>query len=280
MRLLTIQMQDKTAAAIERGGNRFLIKGNAGNTFADVGALLKHGEDWRQFAENASEAAPAGARVRRPVLDPGVIVCVGLNYRTHILEMGRELPSVPTYFAKFPRALTDPEVTIALPKASDKVDYEGELTVVIGKGGRNIAKDRAWDAVAGLTLLNDVSMRDFQKRSIQFLAGKTWEASTPFGPVMVTADEFKDFTATEVVTRVNGEERQRAPMSELVFGVPELIADLSQIMTLHPGDLIATGTPGGVGTAMKPPQYLQDGDVVEVSMEPIGILRNTFARAT
>jgi len=280
MRLLTIQWKDKSAAAIERDGTRFLIKGNDGGTFADIGDLLKRGGNWQALAEKAAETVPADARVLRPVLEPGVIVCVGLNYKKHILEMGRELPSVPTYFAKFPRALTDPEATIPLPKQSDKVDYEAELTVVIGAGGRNITRDRAWEAVAGLTLMNDVSMRDFQKRSIQFLAGKTWEASTPTGPAMVTPDEFADFVTAEVVSRVNGEQRQCAPMSELVFGVPELIADLSQIMTLQPGDLIATGTPGGVGTAMKPPRYLQDGDVVEVSMEPIGILRNTFAHTT
>lgn len=280
MRLLTLKLKDQSVAAVERDGKHYIVQDGEGSTFSDIGALLQHSADWRSLAERATDAAPADAPVRRPILNPGVIVCVGLNYRKHILEMGRELPSVPTYFAKFPRALTDPDMAIALPKASDKVDYEGELTVVIGTGGRDIAKDRAWDAVAGLTLMNDVSMRDFQKRSIQFLAGKTWEDSTPTGPVMVTPDEFADFLSTEVISRVNGEQRQRAPMSELVFGVPELIADLSQIMTLQPGDLIATGTPGGVGTAMKPPRYLQDGDVVEVSMEPIGILRNTFARAT
>jgi acylpyruvate hydrolase len=278
VRLVTLQSPNGPVAAIERADGRFLITDSAGTPFRDVGDLLRRDSNWRSAAEGAGKPAPSEWPLIRPVLDPGVVVCVGLNYRTHILEMGRELPSVPTYFAKFARSLTDPGTAIPLPDASGQVDYEGELCVVIGSGGRDVPAKKAWDAVAGLTLLNDVSMRDFQKRSIQFLAGKMWERSTPVGPALVTTDEFADFAKTEIVTTVNGEERQRAPMSDLVFGVEALIADLSQIITLQPGDLIATGTPGGVGTAMKPPSYLKDGDVVEIVMEPIGTLRNTFEK--
>lgn len=278
MRLVTLQSPNGPVAAVERDGQRRVITDSSGASYRDVGELLQRENNWRSVAEKATDTAPSDWPLLRPVLDPGAIVCVGLNYRKHILEMGRELPSVPTYFGKLSRSLTDPEATIPLPRTSDMVDYEGELCVVIGAGGRDIPEEKAWDAVAGLTLLNDVSMRDFQKRSIQFLAGKMWERSTPVGPAMVTADEFHDFAKTEVITKVNGEQRQRAPMSDLVFGVPQLIADMSQIITLQPGDLIATGTPGGVGTAMKPPSYLKPGDVVEISMEPIGILRNRFDR--
>ncbi|GAB4315654.1 MAG: fumarylacetoacetate hydrolase family protein [Candidatus Zixiibacteriota bacterium] len=280
MRLVTLKSPNGPIAAVERDGQRFIITDTSGQPYRDIGDLLQRESDWQSVAEKAGEAASADWPLLRPVLDPGVVVCVGLNYRKHILEMGRELPSVPTYFGKFSRSLTDPEAIVPLPKASDMVDYEGELCVVIGAGGRDISEDRAWDAVAGLTLLNDVSMRDFQKRSIQFLAGKMWERSTPVGPAMVTADEFSDFAKAEVITKVNGEQRQRAPMSDLVFGVPQLIADMSQIITLRPGDLIATGTPGGVGTAMKPPSYLKPGDVVEISMDPIGVLRNRFDRVS
>jgi acylpyruvate hydrolase len=210
----------------------------------------------------------------------GAIVCVGLNYRKHVLEMGRELPTVPTYFAKLARALTDPDTPIPVPVHSSRVDYECELAVVIGGGGRDIPADRAWDAVAGLTLLNDVSMRDFQRRSIQFFAGKTWEASTPVGPAVVTVDELTDLGNREITTHVNGEERQRAPISDLIFDVPTLVSDLSKIVTLQPGDLIATGTPGGVGDAMKPPSYLKPGDVVEIALDGIGVLRSSFGSAS
>ncbi len=199
---------------------------------------------------------------------------IGGSSKTHILEMGRELPSNPTYFSKLPRALTDPFAEIPLPAASSRVDYEGELAVVIGRGGRDIAPEDTWDAVAGLTVLNDISMRDYQRRTIQWFAGKTWEASTPVGPAVVTPDELDYPGALELLVTVNGEERQRAPIADLVFDVPELVSDLSRIFTLRPGDIIATGTPGGVGEAME--SFLADGDVVEVTITGLGSIRNRF----
>jgi len=215
-------------------------------------------------------------RFMRPVLEPGAVVCVGLNYRTHILEMGRDLPAHPTYFSKLARALTDPDREIELPDASDRVDYEGELVAVIGTGGRNIPLSEAWDAVAGLTLMNDVSMRDFQSRTLQWFAGKSWQAATPVGPVVVTLDELEPLGQRELTVRVNGELRQQSTIDDLLFDVPALVADLSRIIELRPGDLIASGTPGGVGDAMDPKRYLADGDVVEVTLREIGTLRNTF----
>ncbi len=279
MRLVTLLGSEGTLAAVERPEGRFIIKGLNGHLFRDVGDLLRRAADWRESARQAKYPAPLAWPVLRPVLEPGAIVCVGLNYRKHVLEMGRQLPTVPTLFSKLPRALADPEMTIALPADSQSVDYEGEMTVVIGSGGRNIEPAKAWDAVAGITLLNDVSMRDFQKRSLQWFAGKSWEGCTPVGPAVVTLDELTEFENREIVTRVNGEQRQRAPMSDLIFDVPTLIADLSRVVTLRPGDLIATGTPGGVGDAMKPPDYLKSGDVVEISFDGIGVLKNTFERA-
>ena len=279
MRLVTLLGPDGTLAAIERPNGRFIIKGVNGHLFRDVGDLLRRAADWRESANAAKDPAPSAWPLLRPVIQPGAIVCVGLNYRKHVLEMGRQLPTVPTLFSKLPRALTNPETTIVLPADSQSVDYEGEMTIVIGAGGRNIEPAKAWDAVAGITLLNDVSMRDFQKRSLQWFAGKSWEECTPVGPAVVTVDELEGFENREILTRVNGEQRQRAPMSDLIFDVPTLIADLSRVITLRPGDLIATGTPGGVGDAMKPPAYLQSGDVVEISFEGIGVLKNTFERA-
>ncbi|MBI5868200.1 MAG: fumarylacetoacetate hydrolase family protein [candidate division Zixibacteria bacterium] len=279
MRLATVLGTNGPVAVVERADGRFIVLDGEGRPYGDVGALLRAPGDWRESANRARVAVPANCPTLRPVLEPGAVVCVGLNYRKHVLEMGRQLPTVPTYFAKLPRALTNPNTSIIMPSDSPAVDYEGELAVVIGKGGRNIASSNAWDAVAGVTLLNDVSMRDWQKRSIQFFAGKTWEECTPFGPAVVTLDELPDLGSREIVTRVSGAERQRSPIADLIFDVPTLIADLSRIISLRPGDLIATGTPGGVGEGMKPPSYLQPGDSVEISLEGIGVLRNTFERA-
>jgi acylpyruvate hydrolase len=276
MRLVAVRTAAGTVAAVEEDGVRRALLDDAGRPFADVGDLLRRGDLGELRRGDALDAALSLAR---PVLHPGAVVCVGLNYRTHVLEMGRELPSAPTYFAKFTRALTDPDTSIVMPDASSQVDYEGELAVVIGAGGRDLAADRAWEAVAGLTLLNDVTMRDWQARSSQFLAGKTWQSSTPLGPALVTPDELTDLARREITTRVNGQERQRAPIGDQIFDVAQLVADVSRIIALEPGDVIATGTPGGVGHGMKPPRHLQPGDVVEIELPGIGVLRNRFVRA-
>ena len=273
MRLGTLATESGTEAIVVAGDLAHPVAG-----FADVGELLRAGPAGSQAAREAITAAPGTAldpaRLRRPVLRPGAIVCVGLNYRTHILEMGRELPTSPTLFGKLARSLTDPYADIALPAVSQKVDYEAELAIVIGRGGRAIDRENAWEHVGGLTVLNDVTARDFQRRSVQWFAGKTFQASTPVGPYVVTADELGEIGGLEIRLTVNGEERQRSTLGELVFDVPALVADLSQIVELEPGDIIATGTPGGVGHASE--TYLGDGDVVEVSIEKIGNLRNVF----
>ncbi|MFZ0042765.1 MAG: fumarylacetoacetate hydrolase family protein [Solirubrobacteraceae bacterium] len=271
----------RLATLSDDGGSRVVVVGDEGAApvegYRDVGELLRAGAaGW-----NAARAALAGGEPRpfeaeqllRPVLHPGAVFCVGLNYRTHILEMGRELPSVPTLFGKLDRALTDPYADVELPP-SDKVDYEGELAVIIGTRGRDIAPDDALEHVAGLTVLNDVTARDYQRRTIQWFAGKTFQRSTPVGPWMVTLDELGALDDRELSLSVNGEERQRAPLGDLVFDVPALVADISMIVELEPGDLIATGTPGGVGEPQG--SFLTDGDVVEVSIDGIGTLRNTF----
>ena len=278
MRLVTLNRGGTTAAAVISDEGAAIIFDGSSPSYPDVRALLAAGEEGM---EKAQETLSAGAfeeyeksALRRPVLDPGAVVCVGLNYKTHILEMGRELPSNPAYFSKLPRALTDPFAEILLPSASSSVDYEGELAVVIGRGGRDIAPEDSWEVVAGLTVLNDVSMRDYQRRTIQWFAGKTWEASTPVGPAVVTPDELDYPEGLDLIVEVNGEERQRAPIADLVFDVPELVSDLSKIFTLVPGDIIATGTPGGVGEAMG--RFLADGDVVEVTITGLGSIRNRF----
>jgi acylpyruvate hydrolase len=193
--------------------------------------------------------------------------------------MGRELPSAPTLFSKLPRSLTDPYAVIELPSGSEQVDYEGELGVVIGGGGRHLSVDRAWEAVAGLTVVNDVTARDFQRRSPQWFAGKTFQSSTPVGPAVVTTDEFPDGIADlELRVTLNGELRQQALLGDLVFDVPTLVADISRIVELRPGDVIATGTPGGVIAGSETPVFIAPGDVVEVTIDRIGTLRNEFSR--
>jgi acylpyruvate hydrolase len=272
----------RLAALAEDGASRAVVITARGavtvNGYADVGALLRAGgAGWEaaQAATSTGEARPfEDADLLRPVLDPGAVICVGLNYRTHILEMGRKLPDVPTLFGKLARALTDPYAEVELPAPSERVDYEGELAAVIGTGGRDISVEEAMDHVAGLTVLNDVTARDYQRRTIQWFAGKTFQRSTPVGPWMVTPDELGDLVERELVLSVNGEERQRSVLGDLVFDIPTLIADISTIVQLEPGDIIATGTPGGVGEPQG--KFLSDGDVVEVSIDGIGMLRNTF----
>ncbi len=275
MRLATIHTDHGPCAAVLREDEAVLVDG-----YADVGALLRDreaGMDAARRARTDGQGRPFDAEdLRRPILVPQAVVCVGLNYRTHILEMGRELPTEPTLFSKLPRALTDPYADVELPAASDRIDYEAELAAVIGIGGRAIAVEDAWAHVAGLTVLNDVTARDFQRRTIQWFAGKTFQASTPIGPWLVTTDELGDLGGRELRLTVNGQQRQRARLDDLVFDVPTLVADLSRIIELQPGDVIATGTPGGVGEPQE--LFLRDGDVVEVSIDGIGAIRNTFRR--
>jgi acylpyruvate hydrolase len=274
MRLATLaQPTGATQAVVLRENLAAPVDG-----FADVGALLRAGPAGLAAARDAQDGAPyAREALRRPVLAPSAVVCVGLNFATHIREMGRKLPLEPTLFAKLPRALTDPFADVELPRPSAQLDYEGELVAVIGTPGRDIPRERAWEHVAGVTVANDVTARDFQRRTVQWFAGKTFQACTPVGPEVVTPDELGDLDARQLQVRVNGEERQRAPLGDLVFDVPALVADLSRIVALEPGDLILTGTPGGVGEPSG--QFLQDGDVVEVAIDGIGSVRNHFRRA-
>jgi len=247
----------------------------------DVGALLAR-QDWRDYAADA--AGPrhlfAEAHLAPVVPRPGKIFCVGLNYRTHILEMGRELPEHPTLFAKFAEALVGPTDPIALDPASSAVDWEAELAVVIGAPARRASAAEAEAAIAGFAVLNDVTMRDWQYRTLQWLQGKTFEASTPFGPVLLTPDELPGGTRPKLELRaeVDGQIVQSANTGDLVFDPVALVRYISSIITLNPGDVIATGTPGGVGHARKPPRYLADGSVLITEIEGIGRLENV-ARA-
>jgi acylpyruvate hydrolase len=247
--------------------------------YADVGELLAAGDAGITAASRVDEFEPLRpGQLMLPILRPSAVVCVGLNYRSHILEMGRELPEYPTLFAKLQSALVHPEEAVRLPDVSNEVDYEGEVGVVIGRVCRNVSAADAWPLIAGFTLINDVSARDMQYRTLQWFTGKNLERSTPLGPWMVTTDDVKDAAEIDLRVKVNGEVRQEAVLGDLVFSPPELVAYISRLFTLHPGDIIASGTPGGVGSSLEPKSYLQDGDVVEVSSSAIGTLRTTFLR--
>lgn len=211
-----------------------------------------------------------------PVPKPCKIICVGLNYKDHIEEMGRELPNYPVLFGKFSNAVCAHDQGVYHSKLTEKLDYEGELAVVIGRKAQEVTEDEAIDYIAGYTVANDVSARDLQRRTPQFLQGKTLDRSAPMGPHLVTAEEIEDVSNLSIRTFVNGEKRQDSNTKHLIFSVPYLVSFISGIMTLEPGDIIMTGTPNGVGFAMDPPQFLTEGDVVEIEIEGVGQLRNTI----
>ncbi|MCW4386586.1 fumarylacetoacetate hydrolase family protein [Salinibacterium sp. SYSU T00001] len=213
-------------------------------------------------------------RLLAPVDVTSKVLCVGLNYRDHILEMGRELPSHPVLFTRFPDSLVGPEEPLVLPRASEEYDYEGELAIVIGRHGRAIAEENTLDHVLGYTLLNDGSLRDFQRHTIRFTAGKNFEASGAIGPWIVTRDEVGLLSERRIRTRVNGEVRQESDLGQFVFDVSRLVSYISTWTPLRPGDIIATGTPAGVGASFDPPKWLRAGDRVEIDVDGIGTLAN------
>lgn len=210
-----------------------------------------------------------------PIPRPPKIVCVGLNYASHARETGKSLPSQPVLFSKYATAVTGPDTYIILPSVSTQVDYEAELAVVIGKKGKNISKEHAFDYVFGYTCFNDVSARDLQYVDGQWMKGKTCDTFAPMGPWLVTKDEIPNPHVLDIKLRLNGELMQHGNTSDLIFGIPTLIAFISSLFTLEPGDVIATGTPSGVGVARDPQVFLKPGDVTEVDIEGIGVLRNT-----
>jgi acylpyruvate hydrolase len=246
--------------------------------FADVGALLADPE-WRSIAAaTAGRFLPIGDIADdawAPVVPaPRKIVCVGVNYREHIREMGRDEPDFPTLFTKYPESLVGAGDAIVLPPhAADAVDWEAELAVVIGTRVRRVDEATAAAAIAGYTVLNDVSMRDWQNRTLQWLQGKSFENSTPVGPVLATVDEVP--ASARITTSVDDELLQDGRIDDLVFGPAAIVSYISQIFPLDPGDIVATGTPGGVGHARTPPRYLTPGQVVVTTIEGIGSLRNT-----
>jgi 2-keto-4-pentenoate hydratase/2-oxohepta-3-ene-1,7-dioic acid hydratase in catechol pathway len=231
---------------------------------ADALASLNDGE---AFALDAVKLLPV-------IPDPDKILCVGLNYATHVAETGREQKDHPAIFTRYADSLIAQGDAMVRPPESVRFDYEGELAIVIGKKGRRIAPENAWDHIAGFAPFNDGSIRDWQRHNIQFTPGKTWPGTGGFGPALVTPDEIADLGAQRVQTRLNGELVQDQPISDMIWDIPTIIAYCSAFTDLNPGDVIATGTPGGVGDKRKPPLYMKAGDVVEISVGAIGTLTN------
>ncbi len=211
--------------------------------------------------------------LQAPILKPGKIICVGQNYREHILEMNLEIPKYPVIFSRFNNCIIGADDPISLPDVTKELDYEAEFLFIIGKKAKNVSREQALDYVAGYTIGNDVSARDLQNRTSQWTQGKIVDGTFPVGPYLVTKDEVVDIHNLDISLSINGEQRQHSNTDNLVFDVEYLIEYLSQFMTLEPGDIILTGTPGGVGAPTQ--SFLQDGDVVEVRIEQLGVLTNT-----
>ena len=224
--------------------------------------------------DRAAAMAVSALRLRPVVPNPRKVICVGLNYLAHVEETRRDLPVYPVLFTKFATTLAGAFDTIPCPAESASIDYEGELAVVIGERARRVPVERALDAVAGYAVANDVSMRDYQYKTNQWLQGKAWDASTPVGPELVTTDEVRDPGVLRLRTVVNGETVQDAATKLLIFDVPTLVSLISEFATLEPGDLILTGTPGGVGFRREPQLLLGDGDVVSVEISGVGRIEN------
>jgi acylpyruvate hydrolase len=221
-------------------------------------------------------------RLRAPIQNPRKIICLGLNYRDHAQETKLEIPSDPILFSKYPSAIIGPEDPILLPSVSREVDYEAELTFIMARKGRHIPKAQALDYVAGYTIMHDVSARDYQMRKPggQWMSGKTFDTFAPLGPALVTQEDIPDPHVLDISCTVSGERLQVSNTKHLIFSVPDIVAYCSHIFTLEPGDVIATGTPGGVGFARKPPRFLKDGDMVVIDIQGIGALRNPVRRDT
>lgn len=282
MRLATIQTATGPRSAVKQGDEYVDLHATRPDLPFSVKELLAGGPAMLRVAAEAAARPdavrlPASAvKLSAPIPDPPKVICIGLNYRDHAAESGAPIPKEPVLFSKFATAILGPGEAIRLPSVSRQVDYEAELVLVVGKKGRHIRAADAMGHLAGCTIGHDVSARDWQlhKDGKQWLAGKTFDTFAPIGPDLVTLDELGDPQNLSIRLRLNGQTMQDSNTRQMIFGAAELIAYISQVVTLQPGDLIFTGTPPGVGVARKPPIFLKDGDVVEVEIEKLGVLRN------
>ncbi len=286
MRLATLLTANGPSACVLQGTHYVDLHATDNALPSGVRALLAAGRDALKAAAAAAKRPDAvkhdaaTAKLLAPIPDPQKIICLGLNYRDHAAESGSPIPKEPILFSKYSTALIGHGDNIILPPVSNEVDYEAELVIVVGKRGRNLSADNATNYVAGYTVGHDVSARDWQlkKDGKQWMVGKTFDTFAPLGPVLVTADEVPDPHNLPIRLRLNGQTMQDSNTKQMIFSVGATLAYLSQVFTLEPGDLIFTGTPPGVGFARKPPVYLKGGDVVEVEIDGLGLLRNSVVQ--
>ena len=278
MRFVTLQRSGYAEPGVLMDGQLIGLR-EAG--FDNVLSIIHGGTDaldgvirWAGNHPGGETLDPGAVKLLAPIPRPPKIICIGLNYRDHAAESQLPIPEVPTVFAKFPTATTGHGHPIVLPRNSQKPDYEAEFAVVIGKAGRRIKEENWREHVFGYTCFHDVSARDFQMATSQWMIGKTFDTFAPMGPAIVTADEIDDPHNLRISLSINGEVLQDSNTSNLIFKIPRIIAHLSSVFTLEPGDIIATGTPAGVGFARKPPRWLKPGDEVTVRIQDVGELTN------
>ena len=284
MRLMSFEHGGRSAAGVRLGDQVVPVAALAGFPDDPI-ALLEGGVAGLQRLGAAAAAAPASARLalaglRRlmPIARPGKVVCIGLNYALHAKEGGNPIPDYPAVFLRVQTSLVGPDQPMLRPPCSSKLDYEAELAIIVGKRARNVPDATALDHVAAYSLFNDGSLRDYQRKSTQWTMGKNFDATGAFGPELVSADELPPGAAPlRITARVDGQTVQDSTTGDMIFPVARIISIVSEVMTLEPGDVIATGTPSGVGYARKPPLFLAPGMTVEVEVEGIGVLRNTVA---
>lgn len=254
---------------------------SAGSLGKLMGAAI---DEWKRDERGKAALARAGdllpasaAKLLAPIARPGKVLCIGLNYRDHAAESGMDVPTSPIVFSKFATSIVGPGDAVVIPKGCTQPDYEAEMAIVIGRHAKHVTKEDAYHYVAGYCCLNDVSARDFQFADKQWVRGKAADTFAPIGPFVATKDLIPNPHKLSIKFRLNGETLQDSTTEQLVFGVPELVSFLSQSMTLEPGDIIATGTPPGVGFARKPPVYIKPGDRMEVEVQGLGVLFNPVA---
>jgi 2-keto-4-pentenoate hydratase/2-oxohepta-3-ene-1,7-dioic acid hydratase in catechol pathway len=277
MRLVSYRSERGVRTGVLRDDSVVDVWGELGGEGSSVRELLVSGRLADAAEISGGEPLPlAQVDLLPPVTDPEKIICIGLNYRAHAAEAGIEPPNVPTFFAKFRNALAPPDATVPLPAASAKVDFEAEVAFVVGRRAKEVAEADALDYVGGYMLLNDLSARDLQFATPQWIPGKVFDGSAPCGPALVTPDEAGPPDRISFSLALNGEPMQAASTDDLIFSVPALVAHLSTLMTLEPGDIVSTGTPAGVGSTRQPRVWLKAGDEIEISSPTLGLLRTAI----
>ena len=241
---------------------------------------LASGEQAEALVRDGVVYGRSEVALKAPIPRPGKLILLGLNYRDHAEETGQQIPEVPTLFAKYNNSVVGPGAAIIIPRATEQIDYEAEFAFVIGRRGHRVPRERALDYVAGYTIINDVSARDYQFVTSQWLVGKTFDTHCPMGPALVLKDEIPDPHALDLSLSIAGEVLQRSNTRQLIFKIPETVEYLSQVMTLDPGDVISTGTPAGVGFTRKPPRWLRPGETVRVEIAGLGVLENPVIKAS